>query len=455
MELLEYLRILGRRRSIIIVTTLFAAIAVAAGVWFSEPAYTATTTLRLSTPEIGGESFQEYDTIYGNRLMLTMAELAKSDPVQQEVLQRLGIEEMPTFTITVVSETELLEISVEDPDPVLAQNAANALAESLVAQRAARENKLTIIERAGVPEEPKLLTTLVFAALGIVAGVVGGVALAFVIEGLDTKLHTTEQVEAAMELTLLGEIPQVNVKRKQKLMDVIPYAEAVRRLRTNIFSLGQKSPINTLLLTSAEPEEGKSALAASLAMSIARTGRKVIIVDTDLRQPALHTIFGLENNIGLSQVLSRQVDWSEVIRPIESSELYALTSGPTPANLAEMLSSDVLPELMEALTESFDMVVIDAAAFMAVADAAVLAPLVDGVLIVVRRNWAKEKSLLDTRQQLSNVGANVLGIVVNRARTIEKRYRKYYHHPKTPEVLNPNQDSSIRQENISEERVKV
>src|SRR3990172_6739244 len=170
-----------------------------------------------------------------------------------------------------------------------------------------------------------------------------------------------------------------------------PAAEAYRQLRTNIQFSSLDRPLKTLLVTSTNPEEGKSTTLANLAITIAQTGSKVLIVDCDLRRPSIHSIFGIKNNVGLT---SAMVDTSLANLPAQDvgiPNLSVLTSGPLPPNPSELLGSQRMQELMAKLRESADYVLFDSPPVLAVTDAAVLASKLDGVLLVINAGHTKRE----------------------------------------------------------------
>jgi len=283
-------------------------------------------------------------------------------------------------------------------------------------REAVETNTLSVIEPATIPRTPSSPRMILNVGLGTIIGLVGGVGLAFLFENLDSRLYTTEQIETATGLSTLGKIPLVPRKRQFTYFNgTSPEGEALRHLRTTLFGFEREVPLQALLIASAEPGEGKSTVAASLALATAQSGRKVIVVDSDLRLPALHERFGLPNKRGLSTVLRQEVTLAEAIQDTETPRLQVLTSGSLPPNPAELLGSPQMADLIAQLKAEFDVVLLDAPALLAVTDAATLAPLVDGVVLVVGRSRVRREAVRAARRQLENVKAKLIGVVVNRA----------------------------------------
>ena len=425
MELAAYLRIVSRRKWAILLTVLVVAVVFFIGQRLIPPSYTATTVLRV-TPYASGEP-PYTQLIYADRIMNTYIKLATSGPYLEELRARLGLDKtQPAGVLAeLVPESELLNITIEDRDPILASTAANTLAEMLVNGNPIREIKITIVDPAIVPEPPTVMKQLIFAALALIIGLLVGVGIAFLLENLDTRLHSSEQIKKVTGLPILGQVPPVRSwQNTDFLAKNQTYADSIRRLQTNIFARIQEPQLRTIMFTSATPQEGKSTIAINLAKSIALRNRRVLLVDADFHRRSIHRALGLPNKIGFSDVLMRRIPLSDAIG--EVSGISVLSSGPEPPNPIELLGSDRMIEILAELADRFDLVLIDTPAFLGVADSAFLAPLVDGVLVVTRRG-IKEAPLSMTCQQLENLHANLLGVIINRAEVkLPRKYRKYY-----------------------------
>ena len=209
-------------------------------------------------------------------------------------------------------------------------------------------------------------------------------------------------------------------------------AEAYRALRTNIQFASPDKPVRAMLATSTRPDDGKSTTIANLAITFAASGSPTVLVDADLRRPHLHKIFGLSNDTGLttwvSEVARVGADAATVPVPLQDtmvSNLKVLTSGPVPPNPAEILASQRVAELLSLLKETADYVLIDTPPIIAVTDAAVLAPRVDGVLLVINAGKTRRDLAVKARDMLRQVNATLLGVVLNNA-SIDKSAYEYY-----------------------------
>lgn len=288
--------------------------------------------------------------------------------------------------------------------------------EQIRLREALRANSVSIIEPAVVPQTPSKPRKELNIALGFLVALAGGTGLAFLFENLDTRLYTIGQIENIPEFSVLGTIP--TAKKREQITSFGSNSareEAFRRLRTNIFTHDNKVPLQTLMVTSAAQGEGKSTIVANLALAIAQSKRKVVVVDSDLRLPTLHTVFNLPNEIGLSSVLKQGAILDEAIQSSSFPRIHVLTSGPLPSNPAELLGSPQMTAVLWELTQRFDVVLLDTPALLPVADAAVLAPAVNGVVLVVSRAQARKEDVQAACQQLADVKARVVGLVMNRA----------------------------------------
>lgn len=205
-------------------------------------------------------------------------------------------------------------------------------------------------------------------------------------------------------------------------------AEQFRTLRTNIEFAQIDSELKTILVSSSIPTEGKSTISSNLAYVLAQTGKKVLLVDADLRKPMVHRTFALSNEKGLTSILlDPEVRYTEVIHRSQEMGMFFLPSGPIPPNPAELLGSARMKKLMEELKQYFDVIIYDAPPITAVTDPQILATRVDGVVLVVRQGFVTKDEVKRAKQALDNVNANILGFVVN-SRTVEDAggYYAYY-----------------------------
>ena len=202
-------------------------------------------------------------------------------------------------------------------------------------------------------------------------------------------------------------------------------SEAYRILRTNIQYSSFDKQIKTIVVTSAEAAEGKSTVSGNLALCFAQNEKKVIIVDCDLRKPSVHKNFQISNLIGLSEVLIGKEQLEEAIQR-RNENLDMLPSGKIPPNPSEMLSSSAMTNIIEALREKYDVVILDSAPLRAVTDAQILSTKADGTILVIRAQRTNKESVIEAKNLLIKVGANIIGTVLHAVENTRGKYYYYY-----------------------------
>jgi len=317
--------------------------------------------------------------------------------------------------------------------------------ENLIAFQRVLENKLkaeridvdlpktamvTIVEQAqpGLrPVQPKKGLNI---ALGVIFGLVVGVGLAFFIEYLDTSVKTIDDVERALGAPVLGVIPQ-NVGLLLEEGAESPHAEAYRVLRTNLLFSRKDERLNTLVVVSAGAGEGKTTTVLNLATVFAQSNQRVLIVDSDLRRPALHKRLKVSNAIGLTNYLLRQNKLEEVIQTTQLPTLDFMPSGKLPSSSLGILSSQAMRELIQELKQRYDFVFFDSPPIMGVSDASILASEVDMALQVIQYRRYPQPMNIRAKQMIEKVGGNLVGIVLNNINLSQDEsyyyYSGYYH----------------------------
>jgi capsular exopolysaccharide synthesis family protein len=271
-------------------------------------------------------------------------------------------------------------------------------------------------------------------ALGGILGLFLSGGFAFTREYLDDTLRSPEEVAEILELPVLGYIgdmgnPRLKDNKQQRPVPYVlaqprsPVTEAFRSLRANLEFVDLDLPIKTLLVSSSSISEGKTTIATNLAIVMSQLGRRVILIDADLRRPQVHKTLGISNVMGLSDVLRNHATIKDVAQSWGNSNLIVVTSGSLPPNPAEVLSSERMAEVMNELKNTSDMVIIDSPPSI-LADASVLAARADGVLLVVQSNKTQMNAAMAMIDQFKRVGARVVGVALNRINTKESYY--YY-----------------------------
>lgn len=307
---------------------------------------------------------------------------------------------------------------------------------SLVAASSSNaSNLLSVVEPAVAPITPVSPRPLLDALLGGILGLLIAAGFVYVVETLNDTVRDPDAVQDVVSLSTLGMISRIKGDQGDEIHRLVallhPHseaAEAYRTLRTNIEFASVDAPIRTLLVTSSIPSEGKTVTAANLALVFAQSGRRVLLVDADLRKPGVHTIFDLPNTLGLTTLLrSDEVSLDAIAHQTEQDNLRVLTTGPLPPNPAELLGSQRMRGAIERLQADTDLLVMDSPPIRSVADSAILSSFVDGTLFVIDAERSHRPIVREGRDSLSKAGANVLGAVLNRVPThAGSRYPGYY-----------------------------
>ncbi len=267
---------------------------------------------------------------------------------------------------------------------------------------------------------------------GILLGLFLGFALAFVVEFLDTTISTQEEVEQ-LGVTFLGIIPSIERQKDGKTNDLVIHsqpqsavAECCRSIRTNLLFMSPEKPLRTILVTSSSPQDGKTITAVSLAVTMANSGNKVLVVDADLRRPRAHRAFNIPNTSGLSSLILGEETLEKVVRTTAVPNLSLVTCGPIPPNPAELLHTETFSQILKQMAEGYDRVIIDSPPVGAVVDAVVIATQVDGAVLVLKASRTSKDLARRAARALFDVNARIFGAVLNDLDLADRRYGYYY-----------------------------
>jgi capsular exopolysaccharide synthesis family protein len=288
-----------------------------------------------------------------------------------------------------------------------------------------------VIETAQYPRFPAKPNKKRNILLGIILGLFGGIGLAFFLEYLDNTVKTPEDVEERFNIPVISTIDVLNKKDETLVQNVLMdpsslISESFRGLRTSVFLSSADNPPKSLLITSMIPGEGKSSVAACLGASMAQTGKKILLIDADMRRPVQHKNFNCENTTGLSTLLAGVSQEEDSIHLNILDHLDLITSGPIPPNPSELLSSSKLQHLLDKFSSSHDMIIIDTPPLVSVTDPVILCRNVDGVIIVTWSGKTTNDILRKGFKQLAEINAPITGVVLNRFSAKKSGY--YYNY---------------------------
>lgn len=323
-------------------------------------------------------------------------------------------------------------------------------------QATGTENNISVVDWAIPPDAPISPRRLMTVLAALFLSTLFGAGLALFLEYLDDTIKSTEEVENYLQLPALAAIPTIDSLPKRKLLLVgsneeaaeaaaktellihtdsrSSLAEAYRQLRTSILLSTAGHAPKSLLITSSLPSEGKTTTAVNTAISLAQTGASVLIIDSDMRRPRLHSVFNISNAEGLSTILSSDLNEKEILDIVqydEDAKMYLLPSGPVPPNPAELIGSEQMSNLLKVMQKSFTHVVVDSPPIASFTDGVLIASMVDGVILVVHSGKSSRQVVRRSRQLLQDIGAKIFGVVLNnvnlRSQDNYYYYQSYYH----------------------------
>ena len=510
LELRDYLRVIKERFWVLPAAVLVILVVTLVVSFLSTPMYKTSARLLYQKNNLEQVVFgaQVFTNTNQDREVQTGAILVKLDPVAQAVKEELDSQLSASALLGMVSiksqtTSNVVDIIVVGADAAEAAAVANAFADQFVlfrrnADRATVEEArrlvdtelkslsraelesdrglklkekfdnlriieamqnggFTVVQRASVPTGPFSPTPLRDGVIAIVLGLVAGVGLAFLLDYLDKAVKDEKALERALGAPVLTKVPLLGLRKRDAEVDWSPEAvgfskrpvllEAFRTLRSNLEFFAIEKRQSTWLITSSEPQEGKSTTAVNLALSMAISGKRVVVIDADLRRPVIHEYVGVAQAPGLSNLLAGASRLEEALQLVKADEflppgsrrrqgegrsglmhrnIYVLASGPIPPNPAELLSSARMGELIKELGAMSDCVLIDAPPALAVSDAATMSRHADGVVVVARLGSTSRDQVHEVREVFERAKARIVGAVAFEAKKSPTYGRKGY-----------------------------
>ena len=301
-------------------------------------------------------------------------------------------------------------------------------------------NNVRKVDAARPPERPIRPIIKLNLLASLLIGLLGGVAVAFIVDYLDNSVKSQDQVEQVIGLPFLGIIPTIKplqtsatTKPGERDLYIVqhprsPCAECLRTIRTNIMFISPDRPARALLVSSSAPGEGKSTTVVNLAITMALLGQRTLLVDTDMRRPRLHKSFGISNDVGLSNLILGSTTMDEAIRPSSIERLDVLSCGPVPPNPAELLHTASFTNVFHELGKRYERILFDSPPVAAVADALVLASMVDAIVLVVHAGRTAWQATVQTKRRFEDVGGRISGVVLNNVDIDKVSASDYYYY---------------------------
>ena len=433
MELRQYLRVLRAHWLFVVGSIVVCTLAAAVLALVKTPTYTATTQLFVAANGTVADPGVTYQgALFSEQRMLSYVQMVSSPAVLAPVIKELNLSEsvkdlQGKVTASVPTGTVLLNVSVNDSSAARSAQIASAVGqqfsrfvaavETPPGQKASRVT-VSVTSPAQIPDSASSPRKTVYVAIGALLGIVLGVGGAFVREARDRRIRDEEDAASAAEAPVLAIVSERGGGKTKPLavsdQPIAAPAEAYRRLRMNLDAVVDGN-LHSLVVTSAGAGEGKTAVAANLGLVYAKAGQQVVVVDANLRRPALADLLGRSSAVGLSDLLLGKVTVGSVLQSWTASvPLAVIGSGTQVPNPGELLASQRFGALLVELAERFELVVIDTPAVLAAADAALIARQASGALVVACSGATRADDLGAAAESLRAADARLLGVVVNR-----------------------------------------
>ena len=431
MDLRQFLGILRARWKFVIVTLGLGALLTVGVILGTAPTYASTATLFISTPSTGVVDSYAATATAGQRAQ-SYANLARDPEVLARVAERLEIERTPAqlasqIETSVVETTLLLRVDTTAESPELAQQIASVESDEIIRlvknleTPTDEEIPAPIIARvagkASFNSTPVAPDIPLYLGFGLLVSLLVGMTGAVLRDLLDTSVKSREDVEDVTGNALMATLPYDPVVKKDPLSLEAggsgALAEAFRVLRTNLQFSNLDATRQMIVVTSAIPDEGKTFVATNIAISIAKSGRSVLLLDAAFRNPGAADLLGLENSVGAITVLLGRATLEQATQDHVSGVRF-LGTGPTPPNPSEVLDTQAMRDLMSAVGAEYDVVIVDAPPLLPVADAAILLTEVDGALLLTRFGSTSREQLRQAVARIEAVGGRLFGTVLNR-----------------------------------------
>ncbi|MET0928239.1 MAG: polysaccharide biosynthesis tyrosine autokinase [Aeromicrobium sp.] len=430
MDLRQFLGILRARWKFSLVTFVLGAVATVILVLSMSPVYGSSAKLFITTP-VGQQSADAAAPYFASQRLASYADLARDPTLLQSVIDQLNLADVSRedlegmVSAEVILSTQTLQIDVRADTPELAQQIADAESQGIVNLVARLEKPSSgngvpsfvarVVGPPSISQTPVSPNVPLNLTVGFMLSLFIGIAGSVLRDLLDRTVKSRTDAEELTGTAVLATLPfDRQVKRHALSTEGHgALAEAFRVLRTNLQFTNLDAKVESILVSSAVPDEGKTLVATNLAMSIAQSGRSVLLIDADMRNPNVAELLGLENSVGLMTVLIGRSTLDEATQP-HASGINFLGTGPRPPNPAEVLDTQAMRDLLQRAGADYDVVILDAPPMLPVADASILMREVDGALMLVRYGSTTREQLRLAVARIETVGGRLFGTILNR-----------------------------------------
>lgn len=448
MDISQMLRLLRRRWYLIVACGMIAALIGAGWASMQPRLYSANAsgTVTPSTPSTDPSSAAVYENLAKSKVA-SYVQWAESRSIAEYVIDTLDLSVTPEglvsqITVSNPESTPVITVSAIARSPEAARDIATTWIQGLAIEGAELDGGsldgskgeppvliLQVTEHAALPSSPISPNLRIALVLSLGIGLAIGFGITYLLTILDRRVRSVDQLEEAFGLPVIGTLPQVKTNGADDRIVVSGVelehnarggfsrsAESFRELRTNLQYVHVDNPPRIIVVSSAVPGEGKSAVSANLALTMAAAGQPVVIVDADLRKPTVAKTFGLVEGVGLTDVLAGRAEIDDVVQTYnDTPNLLVIGAGRVPPNPSELLGTNAMRSMLEELSESA-IVLLDAPPLVPVTDAAILAPLTDGIIVVTNANSTSIDLVEKALANLKRVNVKPLGLILNRLR---------------------------------------
>lgn len=411
--------------------------------YYKKPQYNSSVTVLLTGDEAQGEKqVTQTDLNLNSGLISTYGSIAKSANVLSKVIENLGLDIsvqnlQKNLTVAEIKNTQFLKITVENQNPETAMKIANEISKVFVEQIKTIYNiqNINIIDTAEISNTPCNINHIKDMAIALMAGIFTSGVLILILYILDDTIKSEKDIPVNLKLETIGTIPNTNKTNNELIIETDPKSyivECLKTTRTNILYASNINKKKAILFTSAREKEGKSFIVNNIAVAFAQANKKVLIVDTNLRNSKGRSqIFENQTGEGLSDFikeitgnkLENLEKAKQYIKETKIPNLHILESGTIPPNPSELLSSTNMRNLLELLKSMYDLVLLDGTPSMMVSDSIALSTMVDSTILIAENKVSKINELKKTKRQIQDVGGKIMGVILNKS---DVQHNKYY-----------------------------